>query len=264
MNKIFTIAHITVKRELRNKMIYILLAIAFFFIFFARGCTTGKVNIEKALISPEQIINMTIAIAFNVTLFWGLSLCGLLAMNAISRELDEETVVLTVTKPIKRTWFLLGKFLGVLFIVFVNLVVLSTGFLLLFYFRTGVVTLSIFSGLMVAFLNFILIISLIFLFSLLLPRVVSALLAFAVYIISLGLSIPFSFEKIRMYLGEPSLSTKLLHYLLPQLGGLHLYATSFISSYFPSTQGFWSVIDVAGYSIVVWLVMVLIFQRKAI
>ncbi|MBW1838290.1 MAG: hypothetical protein JRI49_00005, partial [Deltaproteobacteria bacterium] len=46
MNKIFTIAHITVKRELRNKMIYILLAIAFFFIFIARGCTTGKVNIE--------------------------------------------------------------------------------------------------------------------------------------------------------------------------------------------------------------------------
>ncbi len=67
-----------------------------------------------------------------------------------------------------------------------------------------------------------------------------------------------------MYMGEPSLSTKLLHYQLPQLGGLHLYATSFISSYFPSTQGFWSVIDVAGYSIVVWLVMVLIFQRKAI
>ena len=257
MNKIFTIAHITVKRELRNKMIYILLAIAFFFIFIARGCTTGKVNIEKALISPEQIINMTIAIAFNVTLFWGLSLCGLLAMNAISRELDEETVVLTITKPIKRIWFLLGKFLGVLFIVFVNLVVLSTGFLLLFYFRTGVVTLSIFSGLMVAFLNFILIISLIFLFSLLLPRVVSSQLAFAVYIISQGFSIP-------IYLGEPSLSTKLLHYLLPQLGGLHLYATSFISSYFPSTQGFWSVIDVVCYSIVVWLVMVLIFQRKAI
>jgi ABC-type transport system involved in multi-copper enzyme maturation permease subunit len=263
VNKILTIAQITVKRELRNKMIYILLAIAFLLIFMARGCPAGKINIEKTFLRPEQIINMGIAIAFNIILFWGLSLCGLLAMNTLSRELSEETVVLTVTKPIKRSWFLMGKFLAVLFIVFINLMVLNIGFLLLLYFRTGVVTLSIFSGLTVAFLNFILIISLIFLFSLFFPRVISALLAFTIYAISFGLSIPFSFEKIRAY-WEPSFSSQLLHYLLPQLGGVHLYAASFISSYFPSSIGFWSIIDVVGYIIVVWLVMVFIFQRKAI
>jgi ABC-type transport system involved in multi-copper enzyme maturation permease subunit len=263
VNKIFTIAHITVKREFRNKMVYILLAIAFLFVFIARGCTAGKVSIEKALVSPEQIINMGIAIAFNVILFWGLSLCGLLAMNAISRELDEETVVLTITKPIKRSWFLLGKFLGVLFIVFVNLIALSIGFILLLYFRTGMFTLSIFSGLTVSLLNFIFIISLIFLFSLFLPRVISALLALAIYITSLGLSIPFSFEKIRAY-WEPSSSTQLLHYLLPKMGGLHLYAISFTSSYFPSSQGFWSAIDLLGYIIGAWLFMIFIFRRKEI
>ena len=263
MNKILTIAQLTVKRELRNKMVYILLAIAFLLIIMARGCTAGKINVEKTFLRPEQIINMGIAISFNAILFWGLSLCGLLAMSTISRELTEETVVLTVTKPIKRSWFLMGKFLGVLFIIFINLIVLSTGFLLLLYLRTGVVTLSIFSGLMVAFLNFILIISLIFLFSLLLPRVISALLALTIYVISFGLSIPFSFEKIRAY-WEPSLSSQLLHYLLPQLGGVHLYATSFISNYFPSSMGLWSVIDVVGYTIAIWLAMVLIFQSKEI
>lgn len=263
MNKILTIARITVKRELRNKMVYILLAIAFLFIFMARGCTAGKITFEKMLLRPDQIINIGIVIAFNGILFWGLSLCGLLAMNTIPRELAEETVVLTLTKPIKRSWFLLGKFLGVLFIVFINLMMLSIGFLLFLYLRTGVVNLSIFSGLMVAFLNFVLIISLIFLLSLLLPRVISALLTLSIYVISLGLSIPFSFEKIRVY-WEPSLSTQLLHYLLPKLGGLHLYATSFISNFFPSSMGFWSVIDVVGYNIVVWLVMIVIFQRKAI
>jgi len=263
VNKILTITQITVKRELRNKMIYILLAIAFIFIFLARGCTAGKVTIEKGFLRPDQIINIGIVIAFNCILFWGLSLCGLLAMNAIPRELTEETAVLTLTKPIKRSWFLLGKFLGVLFIVFINLMILSIGFLLLLYFRTGLVTLSIFSGLLVAFLNFILIISLIFLFSLFLPRVISALLALTIYVISLTLSIPFSFEKIRVH-WEPSLSAQLLHYLLPQLGGLHLYASSFISNFFPSSIGFWSVIDLVGYSIVIWLVMVVIFQRKAI
>ncbi len=261
MNKILTIAHITVKEELRNKVVYILLVIAFLFLFMARGCTPGKITIQQGFISPDQILNMGIVITFGGILFWGLSLCGLLAMNAIPRELVEETVVLTITKPIKRTWFLLGKFLGVLFIVFINLIVLSIGFLVLLYLRTGVFTMSIFSGLAVAFLNFILIISLIFLLSLLLPRVISALLAFSIYVISLGLSIPFYFEKIKVY-WEPSLSTKLLHYLLPQLGGLHLYASSFLSDFFPSYMGFWSAIDITGYIIVIRLVMVFIFKRK--
>lgn len=263
MNKILTIAHITVKRELRNKMLYILLAIAFLFIFMARGCTAGKITMENGFLRPDQIINIGIVIAFNGILFWGLSLCGLLAMNTIPRELAEETVVLTITKPIKRSWFLLGKFLGVLFIVFINMMMLSMGFLLLLYLRTGMVTLSIFPGLMVAFLNFILIISLIFLLSLLLPRVISALLVLTIYVISLGLSILFSFDKIRVY-WDPSLSAQLLHYLLPQLGGLHLYASSFISNFFPSYIGFWSVIDVVAYIFITWLVMVVIFRRKAI
>ena len=263
MNKIITIAHLTIKEELRNKVIYILLVIAFFLLYLGRGCAPGKVSIEKGFISPDQIITAGIVFTFNCILFWGLTLCGLLAMNAIPRELAEETVVLTITKPVKRSWFLLGKFLGVLCIVCGNLIVLSAGFILLFYFRTGTVKLIIFSGLMISFLNFILIISLIFLFSLLLPRVISALLTFTMYSISLGLSVLFYFEKVRVRF-EPSLSSKLLHYLLPQFGGMHLYASSFLSDFFPSSMGFWSVMDILGYTIMVWLMMVFIFQRKAI
>ena len=261
MNKIWTIASITVKEELRNKVVYILLATAFLFLFMARGCTPGKITIQNGFLNPDQIINMGIVITFTGILIWGLSLCGLLAMNTIPRELVEETLVLTITKPVKRIWFLLGKFFGVLFIVWVNVMAIIIGFILLLYLRTGVVKLSVFPGLMVAFLNFIFIISLIFLLSLFLPRVVSALLTFSIYVISLGLSIPFYFEKINVY-WEPSRPTQFLHYLLPQMGGLHLYASSFLSDFFPSSMGFWSAVDVVGYIVVVWLVMIFIFERK--
>ncbi|MCK5139839.1 MAG: hypothetical protein KAQ85_08360, partial [Thermodesulfovibrionia bacterium] len=60
MNKILTIAHITVKEELRNKVVYILLVIAFLFLFMARGCTPGKITIQQGFISPDQILNMGI------------------------------------------------------------------------------------------------------------------------------------------------------------------------------------------------------------
>jgi ABC-type transport system involved in multi-copper enzyme maturation permease subunit len=263
MNKILTIAQLTVKGELRNKVIYILMAMAFLFFFMARGCTPGKINIEKGFLSADQITNIGMIFTFNCIIFWGLSLCGLLAMSALPRELTEETIILTITKPIKRSWFLMGKFLGMLFIVFINLIVLTIGFLFFFYLRTGTFTLSIFPSLAVIFLNFILIISMIFLLSLLLPRAISALLTLIIYATSLGLSIPFFFEKVRGY-WEPSPTAHVLHYLLPQFGGLHLYALSFQSDFFPSSMGLWSVIDITGYVLFIWLVMFFVFQRKAL
>ena len=263
MNKILTIAQVTIKGELRNKVVYILTAIAFLFFFLARGCTPGKINVENGLLSPDQITNIGIIFTFNCIIFWGLSLCGLLAMSTLPRELREETIILTITKPIKRGLFLAGKFLGMFSIIVINLMILAPGFLFLFYLRTGTVTLNIFPSLAVILLNFILIISLIFLFSLFLPRAVSALLTLILYATSLGLSIPFFFEKVRGY-WEPSPTSHVLHYLLPQCGGLHLYALSFLSDFFPSSMGLWSAIDITGYILLIWLVMFFVFQRKAL
>lgn len=263
MSKILAIARITVKAELRNKLIYILLAIALLFLFMARGCAPAKINIEKGLISADQITRAGMLFTFNCILFWGLSLCGLLAMNAIPRELDEETVVLTITKPVKRSWFLAGKFLGIFFIVFINLIALTIGFALFFYLRSGTFDPRIFAVLAAATPNFILVISLVFLLSLVLPRAIGALLTLGIYATSLWLSVLFFFEKVRAY-WEPSLPTQVLHYALPQLGGVHLYALSMMSDAFPSSMGMWSLIDIAAYLIIIWLVMILVFQRKAL
>lgn len=263
MRKILAIAQLTVKGEVRNRVIYILMALAFLFFFMARGCTPGKINIEKGFLRPDQITNIGMIFTFNCIIFWGILLCALLAMSALPRELAEDTIILTITKPVKRAWFLLGKFLGMLFIVFTNLMVLTIGFLFFFYIRTGIFSLAIFPSLTVIFLNFILIISLIFLLSLVLPRTISALITLIIYATSLGLSIPFSFEKVRGY-WEPSLTSSVLHYLLPQLGGLHLYALSFLSDFFPSSMGLWSAAHITGYILVIWLVMVFIFRRKAL
>ena len=263
MNKIIAIAQITVKAELRNKLLYILLAIALLFVFMARGCTPAKINIEKGFINPEQITRAGMIFTFNCILFWALSLCGLLAMNTIPRELDEETIVLTITKPIKRSWFLLGKFLGILFIVLINFLVLTIGFLLFFYLRTGTAHLGIFASLAAVSLNFVLVISLIFFFSLFLPRAISALLTLAIYATSMWLGILFFFEKVRAY-WEPSLPTQALHYLLPQTGGVHLYALSIVSDFFPSSMGTWSLLNITAYLVIIWVAMFLIFQRKAL
>lgn len=263
MSKILAIARMTVKGELRNRLIYILLAVALLFLFMARGCAPAKINIEKGFINPEQITRAGMLFTFNCILFWGLSLCGLLAMNAIPRELDEETIVLTITKPVKRYWFLAGKFLGIFFIVFSNLIVLTLCFLLFFYLRTGTADPRIFAVLAAATPNFILVISLVFLLSLLLPRALGALLTLGVYATSLWLSVLFFFEKVRAY-WEPSLPTQVLHYLLPQLGGVHLYALSLMSDVFPSSMGMWALLDITAYLIVIWTIMIIVFRRKAI
>src|SRR5690606_2078917 len=107
------------------------------------------------------------------------------------------------------------------------------------------------------------VISLVFLLSLVLPRAIGALLTLGIYATSLWLSVLFFFEKVRAY-WEPSLPTQMLHYALPQLGGVHLYALSMMSDAFPSSMGMWSLIDIAAYLIIIWAAMLLVFQRKAL
>jgi hypothetical protein len=95
------------------------------------------------------------------------------------------------------------------------------------------------------------------------PRAISALLTLAIYATSLWLGILFFFEKVRAY-WEPSLPTRALHYLLPQTGGVHLYALSMISDFFPSTMGPWSLLNITVYLVIIWVAMLLIFRRKAL
>lgn len=119
MNKILTIALNTYKEANRNKVFYIIL-------FFALGMLgLSGLLANLALGEDDRIIKNIGLSAINI---FGLLLSAFVGVNLVYDELDKRTLYTIIASGVTRPQFIIGKYLGLLLTVIVN--VLLMGFLL--------------------------------------------------------------------------------------------------------------------------------------
>ena len=70
----------------------------------------------------------------------GVMIAIFVGTNEMARELKSGNSEALLSKPVGRDQFLLGKFLGTLYIAFINLVILTVGMLIILQMREGVTT----------------------------------------------------------------------------------------------------------------------------
>jgi ABC-type transport system involved in multi-copper enzyme maturation permease subunit len=131
MSKIQAIALNTFKEAVRNKVLYFLLIFALLLMGFS-----GVIS-DLSIAAPEKLIkDMGLAaidfIGFLIAVFVGVYL--------VYNELDKKTVYTIVSKPIDRYQFILGKFFGLLFTIYVNIAIMSAFFFAVLYFREATST----------------------------------------------------------------------------------------------------------------------------
>jgi hypothetical protein len=68
---------------------------------------------------------------------WGLILVAMTAGSLVTNELEDKTALLLLSKPLRRSHFLLGKFLGMLWAQALGIVFLSLMFLLTLWYLDG-------------------------------------------------------------------------------------------------------------------------------
>lgn len=116
MNKIAAIAWNTFKEAVRNRVLYVLLFFALLILIAATVVST--LSIEQ----PERIVRDLGVASINV-------ISGLIAVfvgiGLVYNDLDKKTIYTVVSKPIKRWHFLVGKYLGLLLTIFVNVMVMT-------------------------------------------------------------------------------------------------------------------------------------------
>jgi hypothetical protein len=116
VNKIAAIAWNTFKEAVRNRVLYVLLFFALLILVAATVVST--LSIEQ----PERIVRDLGVAAINV-------ISGLIAVfvgiGLVYNDLDKKTIYTVVSKPIKRWHFLVGKYLGLLLTIFVNVMVMT-------------------------------------------------------------------------------------------------------------------------------------------
>jgi ABC-type transport system involved in multi-copper enzyme maturation permease subunit len=263
MGTILAIARLEIKECLRTKAIYVICALTLLFIFMGRGCNLGSSTVTGTLLSQESRQNLSVSIAFHMIAFWSMVLCGFIASGVLPKELEEKKLIMVLSRPVKRRSFLSGKLLAVIIVSSISFFIFESVFIAFFYIDAGQINLNIIPGALLLLINLSLIAVISFFSSLFMPRMLAPLMGLLIYVISIGIEIPFYFDKIRT-VWEPSAALQTIHQLFPRLGGVQFLCGSLVHS-MPSLEEFLMPVgNVIIYSLIIWLLVILIFDRTEI
>lgn len=126
MGKVVAIALNTFKEAVRNKVLYFLLIFAILLMGFSAFIS------DLSIANPQKLIKDLGLASID---FFGFLIAVFVGVYLVYNELDRKTIYTIVSKPIDRTQFLLGKFFGLLFTIYVNIAIMSFFFFAVLYYR---------------------------------------------------------------------------------------------------------------------------------
>ena len=131
MTKTLAIAFNTFKEAVRNRVLYVLLFFSVLILFGAWLAST--LSIER----PERIVRDLGVAAINV-------ISGLIAVfvgiGLVYNDLDKKTIYTVVSKPISRWQFIVGKYIGLLGTILVNVLIMTWVFCTVLHLRDAFTT----------------------------------------------------------------------------------------------------------------------------
>ena len=126
--KILPIALNTFRENVRDKVLYVLVVFAILLI-------AGSVVLGELSIGQEMKILVDLGLAA-ISLAGGL-MAVFLGIGLVYKEMDRRTIYNIVSKPVRRHQFLLGKFLGLLLTLSVNVCVMTAGIYVALLYLSG-------------------------------------------------------------------------------------------------------------------------------
>jgi ABC-type transport system involved in multi-copper enzyme maturation permease subunit len=129
--KILAIAVNTFKEAVRNRVLYVLLFFSVVIMLGAWVASTLSIDEETKIVRDLGIGAINI-ISVLIAVFVGIGL--------VYNDLDKKTIYTIVSKPISRWQFILGKYLGLMLTISVNVLFMTWIFASVLYFRSYLAT----------------------------------------------------------------------------------------------------------------------------
>ncbi len=126
LQRTLAIASNTFREAIRDRILYLLLAFALLMIGSSLLMSLLTVG------SREKIIK---DLGLSAIALFGVLTAIFVGVGLVFKEIDRRTIYTIVTKPVGRSQFILGKFLGLTLTLSVNLVIMSAGFYALLFFE---------------------------------------------------------------------------------------------------------------------------------
>lgn len=122
MRKVLAIALNTFRETVRDKILYTLLVFAFAMIGSAAVLVRISVRAEARIIQDLGLAAISIM---------GVLMAVFVGITLVYKEVDRRTIFTIISKPVQRWQFILGKYLGLLLTLLINVAAMTGGLLLL-------------------------------------------------------------------------------------------------------------------------------------
>ena len=269
MNRILKITGYTVRDQMRHKSFYVLLGLSILFVVMIRGCYSGQY-----VVNGRPLDNLTVAwhvskIVFQVIGTGTFLMVILLSMKVFSRDLEDGSLVLFLSRPVLRREYLFGRIAGTWVLCLVFMFILHATIFVTVWVNTGAPIPGYLIASLVSSVNLLFITVLVCFLTLFLPDFISAVFAVGIllvgYISDGGHQILTS-DIIRTAVPEAaSAPPALWRILYPKVYMVQVYADSIIGqSRFTNMGPLHPILNVSFFIFLITGLMLVAFYKKEI
>ncbi len=174
MSQIIAIAYNTFREGIRNKILHSLVFFAFIMIVLSNALS------ELAMAASDKVVT---DIGLSAISLFGVFIAIFVGINLVYKEIDRKTIYTIISKPLSRYQIVVGKYLGLVVMLFVQLLIMSAVFCLALLFTQGSIDPQIFVAIAMIFLELMVITALSICFSSYSSPFMSALFTISIFVI---------------------------------------------------------------------------------
>jgi ABC-type transport system involved in multi-copper enzyme maturation permease subunit len=269
MNLFLKITGYTIRDQMRHKSFYVLLGLSILFVLMIRGCYSGHY-----VVNGKQLNSVTVAwhvskIVFQVIASGMFLIVILLSMKIFSRDQEDGSQVLFLSRPVLRWQYVLGRITGTWFLCLIFMFILHATIFLTAWLKTGGIIPGYLTASLVCSINLLFIAVSVCFLSLYLPDFMSALfvvgILFVGYISDGGYQILHSEIFMTAVPSAAASKPALWRILYPKVYMVQAYADSIISqSRFNHMGPIHPILNVSIFIILITALMLVVFNKREI
>jgi len=250
--RVVVLAANTLREAVRSRVLYTLL----FFAVLMIG--TGVVLATLTYVEHERILQ---SVGLAAIRLFGAAIAIFLGIGLVHREVDRRTIFTILSKPVSRAEFLLGKYLGLVATLWLQLAIMSVAFVAVSLLAGAPLPHQTALALGLAGVEFALIVAIATLFSSFTSPMLAALFTTGLYAIGhlsrdlRDLGAASELESVRA-------GTRALYRLLPDLESFNLTTQALHALPVPAGDVLFALCYGAGYSALLLLIGAVVFERR--
>ena len=175
MDNVIKITVYTMQDQMRHKSFYVLLGLSILFILMIRGCYDGGYNINGKMVDSSMVAWHVSKIVFHLIAAGMFLMVSMISMKIFSRDHDDGSVVLFLSRSVFRWQYILGRVIGTWALCAVFMFILHLTILLTVWAKTGTIISGYLTASLVCSINLLFVIACVCLLSLFIPDFISAL-----------------------------------------------------------------------------------------